>query len=259
MARSKAPASLVRRRRKIRSAFETGGGNVSIALNLPVASFGFTSNLHAKLRLLDANGTVLADDAVVVGGGQVFENLYLAAGTFYVQVTSFGDYGDVGQYTVIVREDAGARVVNTEFMNLSDSMFGLLVTFNEPINPLTFTTMDVRVGGSAAGVGVLDVVPYGDSRRFLITLAPTTSTNFSIGPDIGDQFGNLMDQNQDGLKGEQNDYSLAVYLMGHPEGGFGYYAEEGFGYFDDELSTFDLLPKSTRLSGKYVDLAFDEY
>ncbi len=252
--------------------FETGGGQVAIRLTGPKsmvtgsdADDGFPSdvnNLRATLRLLNANGMPVLDASGAPLQG-VFDfdgfdepifNLQLPPGTYYLQVGSFGQYADVGQYLLSVVEDGGARVVNTEFLSLSPGHVGLLVTFNEPVNPLTFTTHDVRVNGGAAGQGVIDVVLFGDSKRFLVTLSTSyvMTMNVSVGPDIADQFGNRMDQNGNGLKGELSDQALASYLVGFAGGDFGYHAEEPV--------TFESPRTRTRLSSRYaVDLMFAEY
>lgn len=192
--------------------FETGGGEVSITLNLPLEA-----NLDATLKLYHANGTLLAADD---DPRTVFAYLHrtLAAGTYYLAVGSHGAYGDVGGYSVHVQETVGPRIVGSQFSTLSPTLSGLLVTFNEPINPLTFTTMDVRINGAALGVGVVDVQRWNnDPRQFLVKYLPAGSVatpKISIGPNIADYFGNLMDQNQDGFKGQSNDYYTASFASG---------------------------------------------
>jgi hypothetical protein len=205
--------------------FDTGGGNVVIRLGSPKIPGTTTSvgDLHATMTVFDSSGAEKGHDDSVFGSDSPVLKLNLPAGRYYLRVNSFGEVGDVGQYTVTVAEDSGARVVKSDFVNLDSSLVRLKVTFNEPINPLTFTTHDVRIGNNPPGNGVIEVTPvrtgeFGegpiDPRRFLITLAPTFSIRptVAIGPNIVDQFGNLMDQNQNGLQGELNDYALVAYL-----------------------------------------------
>ncbi len=239
--------------------FDTGGGNVAIRLAQPrVAESGSNvGNLRATMRLFDSSGNRLEEDLDVVGGDYKVFDRNLAAGTYFVEVGSFGEYGDVGQYTLTVVEDTGARVVNSEFLSLSPNLAGLKVTFNEAINPLTFTAMDVRIGGGAAGVGVVEVKQLADPRQFLVTLLPTymTPMKVAIGPDIADLFGNRMDQNQNGVKGELSDYYLASYMAGYLDGGL----DGGLETNDDSTTKTTLATKNRLLSSRLVDAVFDEF
>lgn len=202
--------------------FETGGGNVTVVFqSVRAAEVGLPANLRATVRLLDANGATVLEEYGATGISDlplfdVVNPISLPAGTYFVQIESSRvaldlGYGDVGQYRLLVAEDSGPRVIKTDFTTADGLLTGLMVTFNEPIKAWTFTAADVRVGDGAPGVGVVDVVPWGDGKRFLINLTPTTETRVSVGPNIADQFGNLMDQNQNGVNGELNDYLLAVY------------------------------------------------
>ncbi|MFI5461158.1 MAG: Ig-like domain-containing protein, partial [Isosphaerales bacterium] len=83
------------------------------------------------------------------------------------------------------------------------------VTFNEPIDPTTFTTAEVSLTGPAGSgtLAIKDVVEL-DSADYQIDFSPLTTRGayqISIGPDIADPQGNLMDQNQDGTGGELDD------------------------------------------------------
>ena len=75
--------------------FSTAAG--SVTLNVNTIAFGAT--LHAKMQLFDASGNLLATVANANTLGQTITDT-LAAGTYYVSVDSYGQYGDVGQYTV---------------------------------------------------------------------------------------------------------------------------------------------------------------
>jgi len=75
--------------------FSTAAG--SVTLNVNTIAFGAT--LHAKLQLFNASGTLIATAANANTLGQTI-TATLAAGTYYLSVDSYGQYGDVGQYTV---------------------------------------------------------------------------------------------------------------------------------------------------------------
>lgn len=74
--------------------FHTGNGAVSIKAD--VAPFG--PMLHLKLTLIDGAGQVVA----TASGPSLGQSLKARApaGTYFVEVSSYGDYGDVGQYTI---------------------------------------------------------------------------------------------------------------------------------------------------------------
>ena len=81
------------------------------------------------------------------------------------------------------------------------------LTFNEEINPATFTPSQVSLtapGGSVSGISVAAVAGSND-HTFDITF-PTQSSNgaytLKVGPDIEDWYGNEMNQNRNGENGE---------------------------------------------------------
>jgi hypothetical protein len=197
--------------------FYTDGSNVSIRVILPkgpkeLPNFNDkVANLDPTLRLFSSDGSLLAEDmdpSLLAG-----LTASVPAGTYFVQVGSFGNYGDVGAYLLLVdaKDAIGPRIVSSEYI-APNSMF---VTFSEPINPYSFTPADVRINGAAAGEGVIGVgppLPASESRTF--QLAWTNPTNrvlekVSVGPNITDFFGNQMDQNGNGLPGEPSDYYTA--------------------------------------------------
>jgi hypothetical protein len=197
--------------------FVTGGGDLSITVKgASLGTRGSATNLDAVVRLLNASGGVIAesDDPITLFARV---ETSVPAGTYYVQVASHGEQGDVGQYTVSVSEEVGPRVVSSQFLPLSETTATLLVTFNEPIHALTFTTFDVSIHGRPAGADVLSVSPIGNEpTSFLVTyVKPTTPTgdyNIAVGPNIDDLFGNGMDQNQNGLSLEAVDHYFASYF-----------------------------------------------
>ncbi len=75
--------------------FATTGG--SVTLNVNVAPYG--AMLHAEEQIVNSSGTVIAtaDNANTLGQ-TITANL--TAGTYHLVVGSYGQYGDVGQYTV---------------------------------------------------------------------------------------------------------------------------------------------------------------
>jgi hypothetical protein len=76
----------------------TRAGNLS--LTLTVADTG--PMLHAKALLLNASGTVVASASSPTSLGASLTASHLAPGTYYVEVASYGGYGDLGTYHLSV-------------------------------------------------------------------------------------------------------------------------------------------------------------
>ncbi len=81
------------------------------------------------------------------------------------------------------------------------------VTFNEEINPATFTPAQVSLsgpGGSLTGISVAAVAGSND-HTFNITFPNQTASGaytLKVGPDVQDWYGNDMNQNRNGSNGE---------------------------------------------------------
>jgi hypothetical protein len=95
--------------------------------------------------------------------------------------------------------------VNADF---AGSVNTIRVTFNEPMDPTTFTTDKVDYFTGPSGripVAGVTPVPGSNNTQFDITFAPqgaAGSYTLAIGPDILDQFGTPMDQDGDFIPGE---------------------------------------------------------
>ena len=80
------------------------------------------------------------------------------------------------------------------------------VTFNEEINPATFTPSQVTLtgpGGAISGITVTAVAGSND-HNFLISFPSQTAGGtytLKVGPNIQDWYGNAMDQNRHGVNG----------------------------------------------------------
>lgn len=97
----------------------------------------------------------------------------------------------------------------------------VLLQFSEPIDVSTFTLADiVSFTGPSGPIEVLAVAPVaGSSRQFEIRFAPQSEEgNYTlvIGPDISDLAGNLLDQNGNGIGGEdpQDRYTARFTIVG---------------------------------------------
>ncbi len=118
-----------------------------------------------------------------------------------------GEYPDdqyIGHFTIV-----GPKIVaSTPATNVYAPASSLRVTFNEPMNPATFTPAQVfSFSGPNGPIAVTAVVPVAGSNntQFDIQFAPQTVTGFYqllIGPNIRDMAGHQMDQNGNFVEGE---------------------------------------------------------
>ena len=102
---------------------------------------------------------------------------------------------------------SGARIIASTPSSTLPGIGDVKVTFNEPMDPSTFTPSDVVLTGPGGSIAVSGVAPIAGSNntQYDITFPPQTapgSYRAVIGPDIRDPFGNPMDQNNNGIPGE---------------------------------------------------------
>jgi hypothetical protein len=89
-----------------------------------------------------------------------------------------------------------------------DQIHSIKVTFNEPIDPTTFTTDAIDdFNGPNGPIPITGITPVAGSNdtQFRISFDPLVVTGvytFDIGPFISDQFGNVMDQDGDFIPGQ---------------------------------------------------------
>ena len=168
-----------------------------------VSQFGLgTYALTFGPDVLDLNGRPMDQDHDGVAG-QVPDDEYTA--TFTLQ----------GPKVV-----ASSVAEGTDF--LPGAFSSVVVTFNEPINPTTFTTDEVQLADANGSIDLtgLTVSPVAGSNntQFRIQFAPLTTTGayvMTVGPDIRDLYGHRMDQNGNFIEGEDSDvYTLAFGAQG---------------------------------------------
>lgn len=88
--------------------FTTNGGSVEIKVNGAAGTAAWyqhrMNNLIPKVQLFNAAGRQVGYGAATTTlGSAAVINANLAAGTYYASVSSLGDYGNVGQYTISVK------------------------------------------------------------------------------------------------------------------------------------------------------------
>jgi hypothetical protein len=107
----------------------------------------------------------------------------------------------------------GPKVTDTLALRSGGStgpVTGIRVTFNEPINPATFTTYDVTViasGGNPVSLAG-NPIDSGDHITFTIPFAAAQPSlgaySILVGPNLTDEAGNRMDQDQNGIAGDRS-------------------------------------------------------
>ena len=143
-----------------------------------------------------------------------------AGHTYYLEVTSHGEYGDLGNYVVTVDGPVGfgPKIIDAD---LAPSNLGwnsqpvhrtvdrMWVTFDQPIDPQTLDSADIKLMGPTGNqIPTSSVRPLNaaDPRTFEIAF-PSQSLSgdyqVTIGPEIQGLHGiRYMDQDGDGLGGE---------------------------------------------------------
>ncbi len=124
-------------------------------------------------------------------------------------------------------DSSGPRVLsNDPSGQVTGTVDHVTLKFSEPIDPATFTLDDiVSMNGPSGPINVTSIVPVSSSnRQFAVMFDPQTDLgdySLVIGPNIADTSGNLLDQNKNGIGGEDPDddatatFSIAD-VVGYP-------------------------------------------
>jgi subtilisin family serine protease len=146
---------------------------------------------HAR----DFNGNELDQDGDFVGG-QDTDAYVLNIGIQGLRVTG---------------SDAGIDSTHSP-----NTFHSLTVTFNEPVPADSFDRTKVSLVGPAGEIGVTNVQPSFILNSFVITFDGATLAGrytMRIGPDIRDTFGNVMDQDDDLVSGEDDDAFVITFRV----------------------------------------------
>jgi hypothetical protein len=113
--------------------------------------------------------------------------------------------GDAATSTFMI---AGPQIVSSTPNGTTPSPVSTIqVTFNTPMQPLTFTNSEVTLTGPGGAIPIANITPVNGSNntRFIIAFAPQSAGGIyqiTIGPNILDTFGDPMDQNGNFIPGE---------------------------------------------------------
>ncbi|MDP2433475.1 MAG: CARDB domain-containing protein [Pseudomonadota bacterium] len=128
-----------------------------------------------------------------------------------------GNIAHTGHFTV---DHTGPRVVSqTPAVQASAPFSQMAFTFSEALDPATVSTADIvsftGPGGGSLLNQITGIAASGNTLTVNFTAQTTQGTYImALGPNIRDQVGNLMDQNQDAANGQADDvYTTTVDLQ----------------------------------------------
>jgi hypothetical protein len=182
-----------------------GSSNTQFDINFGALTKSGPYEVFIMPSIADPFGNTLDQDQDFVGGG-VSDDIFIA------------HFGVTGPQVVAPLPAANSSVPG--------QVFRLRVTFNEDINPASFTSSSIASFTDPNGndilasvQGVVQVTP-GNFRQFDILLTPQTAAGtytMVIGPNVQDVFGNVMDQDVDAtLSAESDDGFTATFTVNGP-------------------------------------------
>lgn len=116
--------------------------------------------------------------------------------------------GRLNAEAALLPDTSGPRVVGLSPAAAYESFDSVRIAFNEPVDPATFSLADIAsFDGPSGPVSVtgLNLVPGTGGRQFDLTFAAQIepgSYAIEIGPNLADLAGHLMNQDVDGVNGE---------------------------------------------------------
>jgi hypothetical protein len=145
-------------------------------------------NSYTPISAASRTGNFVNYNNLIIGGGLEFSPTYDATSFKLTAVVSTGPYVN------------GFTPTGTVF----GAVDHLDVTFNKPINVSTVTAPEVVITGPGGPYTLSSIGSLGGNsyRIYLPTLVTSGTYNVAIGPDITSLAGTKMDQNQNGIFGE---------------------------------------------------------
>jgi subtilisin family serine protease/methionine-rich copper-binding protein CopC len=195
------------------------GPDLQFAADVPNGTYDVTVTLgdtgpwaHDQMALsLEGNQLATLNTA----GGEIITRTYRVAvndGQLSLRLRDLGggDANAVIQGLDIVwagPDTIGPRVVAGPASTLMVPVDRVTLTFDEAIQHGTFTPQDAILTGPQGGISITAVNRLSDTR-FEVVFAPQSAVgNYSltVGPDVRDLAGNLMNQDQDAINGETDE------------------------------------------------------
>lgn len=209
--------------------------NGTFAVDVPAATavYDVTVTLGDALAVRDDMGVIIEGilvDTIDTPAGDYVTKTYRVTVADGQLTLTLEDLGGVNADVMIngldVREvgpdTSGARVIASSPTNeTTGSIDRVELTFDEAIDPATFTTADVvnlaGPGGAIAATAVVQTAPNVFEVRFA-TQTELGDYSLTIGPGVADLAGNQMNQDGDATNGEAGDdrFSTTIELAATP-------------------------------------------
>ena len=141
---------------------------------------------------------------------EILDRMYMNADPILTDVTTYGRVNLFNAITAGSNDQDGPKVDSSAWSGATEGEVDTVtVTFNESIDPLTFTPSDVALAGPGGSI-VVDSVTSSNAENtvFEVSFAARSDVGdytMDIGPNLADLAGNLMDQDMDGTGGEAGD------------------------------------------------------
>ena len=121
----------------------------------------------------------------------------------------------VATFELIAADQSGPRVLGMTTVGDTHSASAVDLNFDEPIDTTTLTTNDISLTGPSGTVAITNVTATGGNNyriSFPMQTAPGSYT-LTVGPNVTDVSGNLMNQDGDGVNGEASDHFVDTFQL----------------------------------------------
>ena len=203
---------------RLEPASDSGASNNDNLTTNTTPRFDVTNNRPGDIQFF-YSGSTNADEvrSNLDVGTHVFTTLILTDGVHTVRARLVPLSGNPVQSSIAVTIDTrGPRVIASmpQAGALSDVLDQLEVTFDSAIEPATLNPADATLAGPFGMFNATSIVGL-STNRFLLTFPAQRidgSYTFTLGPDVADLAGNLLDQDGDGINGEPSQDVLTAHF-----------------------------------------------
>ncbi len=209
----------------LQSGSDTGASNTDNLTSDTTPSFDITINRPGDIQFFYSGGTNADEVRTNLDAGTfAFTTPSLSDGVHTVTARFVPFSGNPVQASLAVTIDTrGPRVVASTLpagATLNDTLDGVEVTFDSAIDPASLTVADVTLSGPGGSIAITSIAPL-SSNQFLISFPVQRADgeyDVTLGPNVADLAGNLMDQDGDGINGESpQDVFIVHFTLSLPD------------------------------------------
>jgi subtilisin family serine protease/fibronectin type 3 domain-containing protein len=191
---------------------DLGAPGVSILSTLPNGNYGLNSGTSMAAPHVAGALSLVRDHVPGLTYRQIIDRVLASTDPLTALDGKTATGGRLNVAAALVPDTVGPRIAATQPDGLMlDPVSSIRITFDESIDPATFTLADIaRFEGPNGNIGplTLNAVAGTNNRQFTLAF-PAQSTpgeyELEISPTIADRLGNLLDQDDDGTGGELMD------------------------------------------------------